>query len=345
MSTRCLHHRYARADAAGDPVAACAADRPSATFGVLIEEGLTATFGCAVEAANEAARLNGRHDLPDDPFFTWGLLCADHGDQPADGCTECAADNAKETSADDGEQPAEATSGTGPRFVDGDRIVCADGVTRTARGMAPSVPGEPEHVIVEGGTQWIAANCRRANREDILAVHEHSRAAAERIHRLPHPGSPEWAATLTELDEDLHYLKTADPLVRSALVNEPAQQAARRVHPDAHQFQPVMPEDSDQAVAFTFRTGYGARARYGVVTVQGEVSDVGLFEYPTTAERIFRRRLSANETTVENRQEDPSRPPVQYRGIPIPAALADTWDTGAAAQWRKGVDAVLGPRP
>ncbi|MGW0866939.1 hypothetical protein [Streptomyces sp. NPDC002611] len=93
-----------------------------------------------------------------------------------------------------------------------------------------------------------------------------------------------------------------------------------------------MPEDSDQAVAFTFRTGYG------VVTVQGEVSDVGLFEYPTTAERVFRRHLDAYEAAVEHRQEDESRPPVQYRGIPVPAALAYTWDTGAAAQWRKGVD-------
>lgn len=342
---RCLHHRYARADVAGDPVAACAATPSSAVFGVLIDEGVISTFGCAVEAANESARLNGRHDLPVDPFFTWGLLCADHGEQPADGCTECAPEDAEETAADDGSQSGEDPSGSRLRFVDGDRIVCADGVTRTARGMAPLVPGEPEHVIVEGGTQWIAANCRRANREDILAVHERSLTAADRIHRLPYPGRPDWAATLKELGEDLDYLKAADPIVRDALVNEPARQAARRVHPDAHQFQPVILEDSDQAMAFTFRTGYGTRARYGVVTVQGEISEVGVFEYPTTAERAFRQHLKDKEDAVEFSPAGLGRPPLKYKSIPVPAEVAAAWATGAAAYWRNGVDAVLGPRP
>lgn len=50
---------------------------------------------------------------------------------------------------------------TGP-FKPGDRIVCADGATRTVQAMAPTVAGEPAHVIVDGGAQWIADNCRHA---------------------------------------------------------------------------------------------------------------------------------------------------------------------------------------
>ncbi|GAA3085614.1 hypothetical protein GCM10020000_85050 [Streptomyces olivoverticillatus] len=81
-SNRCVHHRYARDDTVGDPVAACAVTTPGDTFGVLVDEGLTGSFGCAVEAANEAARLNGRCDMPGDAFFTWALLCAEHHKQP-----------------------------------------------------------------------------------------------------------------------------------------------------------------------------------------------------------------------------------------------------------------------
>ncbi|MGW6416313.1 hypothetical protein [Streptomyces sp. NPDC055055] len=47
-------------------------------------------------------------------------------------------------------------------FKAGDRIVCADGRTRTALGMAPEFAGEPARVIVEGGAQWLAAECEPA---------------------------------------------------------------------------------------------------------------------------------------------------------------------------------------
>lgn len=50
---------------------------------------------------------------------------------------------------------------TGP-FKPGDRIVCPDGATRTVQTMAPAVAGEPDHVIVDGGAQWIAGNCHHA---------------------------------------------------------------------------------------------------------------------------------------------------------------------------------------
>lgn len=47
-------------------------------------------------------------------------------------------------------------------FKSGDRIVCPDEVTRTVQAMAPTVAGEPDHVIVDGGAQWIAGDCRHA---------------------------------------------------------------------------------------------------------------------------------------------------------------------------------------
>ncbi|MGW8602973.1 hypothetical protein ACWGLB_28990 [Streptomyces sp. NPDC055893] len=47
-------------------------------------------------------------------------------------------------------------------FKAGDRIVCADGRTRTALGMAPEFADEPARVIVEGGAQWLAAECEPA---------------------------------------------------------------------------------------------------------------------------------------------------------------------------------------
>ncbi|WP_406501570.1 hypothetical protein OHA04_27510 [Streptomyces sp. NBC_01590] len=50
-------------------------------------------------------------------------------------------------------------------FKAGDRIVCADGRIRTVRAMAPQVGGEPLRVIVEGGAQWIAADCEPAPAE------------------------------------------------------------------------------------------------------------------------------------------------------------------------------------
>lgn len=54
-----------------------------------------------------------------------------------------------------------AEHGSGP-FKSGDLIVCPDGITRIVHAMAPAVSGEPAHVIVDGGAQWIADNCHHA---------------------------------------------------------------------------------------------------------------------------------------------------------------------------------------
>ncbi|MFG2404232.1 hypothetical protein ACGFR8_07810 [Streptomyces brevispora] len=51
-------------------------------------------------------------------------------------------------------------------YVAGDRIVCADGVTRTFQAMAPRFGGEPARVIVEGGAQWLATECRPATPDE-----------------------------------------------------------------------------------------------------------------------------------------------------------------------------------
>lgn len=186
-----------------------------------------------------------------------------------------------------GEAPAEEVEG--PVFRKGDRIVCADGVTRTVEGMAPAVTGEPARVVVEGGGEWIAGNCLRANWEDVLAAHRRSNAAGIRVRTEPDPTNPEWRAALAGLGEALDYLRKADPTVRVALDEDDAREAATRVHPDACGFQPIHNPGEGEPVAWTFRTGHGAGSRYGVVTRTADVSPVGLYEYPTTAERAWRQ--------------------------------------------------------
>ncbi|MGV9249721.1 hypothetical protein [Streptomyces sp. NPDC003710] len=146
----------------------------------------------------------------------------------------------------------------------------------------------------------------------------------------PGPGSPEWAAALQELGEALEYLKAADPVARGALVDECARHAARRMHPHAHDSQPVVPKDSEQAVAFAFRTGHDAGGRYGVVNADGRVSPVGLCEYVSSAERAFLQRL-VQERLVEHGPAGPSTCAVRWCGSPVPAVSADQWHADGAA--------------
>jgi hypothetical protein len=177
----------------------------------------------------------------------------------------------------------------GPTFRKGDRIVCADGVTRTVEDMAPTVPSELVRVVVEGGAEWIAENCRRANWEDVLDAHRRCDAAATRVRTEPDPSNPEWRAALDELTGTLAFLRQADPRVRVALDEDDAREAAQRVHPDACGFQPLHNPGEGEPVAWTFRISHGAASRYGVVTRNAEISPVGLYEYPTTAERAYRQ--------------------------------------------------------
>ncbi|MFD8509667.1 hypothetical protein ACFV27_00775 [Streptomyces antimycoticus] len=179
-----------------------------------------------------------------------------------------------------------------PAFKRGDKVVCADGVTRTVEGMASAVSGEPARVVVEGG-EWIAENCQRANREDVLDAHRRCNAAATRVRTELDPSNPEWRAALDELTGTLAFLRQADPIVRVALDEDDARAAAQCVHPDACGFQPLYNPGEDEPVAWTFRVSHGAASRYGVVTRNAEVSPIGLYEYPTTAERAYRQHESA----------------------------------------------------
>ncbi|MBT2492364.1 hypothetical protein J7E96_28410 [Streptomyces sp. ISL-96] len=56
-------------------------------------------------------------------------------------------------------------------FKPGDLIVCADGKVRTVSSMAPEFAGEPLRVIVEGGAQWLAAECEHARELELHAPH------------------------------------------------------------------------------------------------------------------------------------------------------------------------------
>ncbi|MFF4205540.1 hypothetical protein ACFYZ8_33380 [Streptomyces sp. NPDC001668] len=181
-------------------------------------------------------------------------------------------------------------------FVKGDRIVCPDGHLRTVEGMAPVPPGESAHVIVEGGARWRAETCLRANRTDIVEAHRRCRAAAARVRTAPDPDDPEWRGALDELGRALDFLRTADPVVRLALAEDDARAAAQAVHPGAHDFHPVHRSGEDTPSGWSFRTGHGSRARYGVVALTAEVAPVGLYEYRTTAERAFLQAVRTDVT-------------------------------------------------
>jgi hypothetical protein len=187
------------------------------------------------------------------------------------------------TLGDEGQEEAEAPAALYRR---GDRVVCADGVTRTVEGMAPAVTGEPARVVVEGGAEWIAENCRRVNREDVLDAYRRAHDAARRL-RAGLPGRVEQRIIADEILGALDVLRDIDPAVRATLAEDAARQAAKLVHADACGFQAIHNEGDGEPVAWTFRTGHGAGSRYGVVTRTAEVSPVGLYEYRTTAERAF----------------------------------------------------------
>ncbi|MEH0402894.1 hypothetical protein ACFY7V_03645 [[Kitasatospora] papulosa] len=170
-------------------------------------------------------------------------------------------------------------------FTEGDRIVCADGTAHTVRAMSPIVRDEPARVVVEDGTEWTAENCRRANRGDIDAARRASARAADRVRINPNPADPEWKAALAELTTTLDFLKIVDPVTRAALVEDEAVAAVHAIHAEAHDFQPFAQAGHPATVGWSFRTGHGASARYGIVTTDAKLAPVGLYEYRTTAER------------------------------------------------------------
>lgn len=81
------------------------------------------------------------------------------------------------------------------------------------------------------------------------------------------------------------------------LRTEDVAEAVRMVHADAHSFQRFdSPVGAVRVTGWTFRTGHGAGARYGVVTAAGQVSGVGLYEYRTTAERAYLNGYGQEDT-------------------------------------------------
>ncbi|MEH0410937.1 hypothetical protein [Streptomyces scabiei] len=194
------------------------------------------------------------------------------------------------------------TPAAGPVFQEGDRVVCADGVARIVRSMAPLITGEPAHVVVEDGTQWIAANCRRANPADLACARQASHATAARV-RQSDPDDPQWRAALADLTATHTFLKVAEtnPAILAGLTSgetgaareleelegptAPAEGPEERALREeiaahfvvlshdgrAHSFQPLRPRDAARPVAWTYRTGYGHDVRYGWVLAGGRL--------------------------------------------------------------------------
>ncbi|MET9819587.1 hypothetical protein [Streptomyces sp. NPDC006355] len=194
------------------------------------------------------------------------------------------------------------TPAAGAVFQEGDRVVCADGVARTVRAMAPHVNGEPARVIVEDGAEWIAANCRRANPEDLAAARMASSACAARV-RQSDPDNPQWRAALADLTATHDFLKVAETntAILAGLARGEAEAAReleeleRRTAPaesegeralreeaaalfvvlshdgQAHGFQPVHARGADRPIAWTYRTGFAHDARFGWVLAGGRL--------------------------------------------------------------------------
>ncbi|PKA32805.1 hypothetical protein [Streptomyces sp. SM8] len=219
------------------------------------------------------------------------------------------------------------TTQTAPAtFQAGDRILCADGVARTVRAMAPLTAGEPVRVVVEDGTEWAALTCRRANQEDLAAARLLASASAARV-RLADPDAPQWRAALADLGAAEDYLKDADPdpRVRAAMaegeasaartlaeigmqtaaVETPEETALREElaalftalagDRNAHCFQPVHLRGADHPAAWTYRTGYGSAARYGWITARTGEQCTAPVEYRWRAEEAAVTAVKAED--------------------------------------------------
>lgn len=90
---RCVHGFYERPEDRTKPVAACKTKQPTASVGVLSDEGCVDQFDCAIQASDAAARMNADEQHPaDDPLYRWAVLCTEHEEQPAATCEECLAE-------------------------------------------------------------------------------------------------------------------------------------------------------------------------------------------------------------------------------------------------------------
>ncbi|MFI6465693.1 hypothetical protein [Streptomyces sp. NPDC050538] len=90
---RCVHGFYERPEDRSKPVEACKTKQPTASVGVLSDEGCVDQFDCAVQASDAAARMNAAEQHPaDEPLYRWGVLCTEHEEQPAATCEDCFAD-------------------------------------------------------------------------------------------------------------------------------------------------------------------------------------------------------------------------------------------------------------
>ncbi|WP_186782449.1 hypothetical protein [Streptomyces sp. CBG9] len=210
-----------------------------------------------------------------------------------------------------------------PGFQPGDRVVGADGVARTVRGMAPRRPHEPARVVAEDGVELIAAHCRRANREDVAAARIISDYTAVLICEDPDPNSPQWKAARADLDAAMAYREAAEthPAIRAAIAEGHSSEAqdlagltvrsgpgADSPAPEnleetalreeawallavltedshAHAFQPVQPAGAERPAGWTYRTGYGANAQYGWIAARSARRGEAHAEYRWQAER------------------------------------------------------------
>jgi hypothetical protein len=90
---RCVHGYVERPADRGNAIKACERKAPAVSVGVFSDEGCAVFFDCAVQASDEAARLNAEEEATADaPMYRWAVLCADHEEQPKDACEDCNAE-------------------------------------------------------------------------------------------------------------------------------------------------------------------------------------------------------------------------------------------------------------
>lgn len=111
---RCVHGFVERPADRGRAIKACAEKGSVVSVGVFSDEGCVYAVDCAVQASDEAARLNTEEEHPaSDPLYRWAVMCTEHEEQPANGCEECATEGCGAVDADDLDACGECSDCTG----------------------------------------------------------------------------------------------------------------------------------------------------------------------------------------------------------------------------------------
>ncbi|MFZ3595086.1 hypothetical protein [Streptomyces sp. BH104] len=217
----------ARRLASASPLAAAAA-----AFGDLVDDvdqaradmsELAARAGVVPVRAHEEDDFDNPHfAVSGAPAMLCGLpvsveLDAERAGWAAAICRVCVTEARAMADSGDAAEPA----------VKGDRVVCADGSTRTVAGVMHS--GAHTWIETEGGSAWRAERCELVDTSRVGEAKTAARHSAAVLRRPQAPTDAERTAAVRELGEALRYLAQADPAALAELHEEANRRIALEV--------------------------------------------------------------------------------------------------------------------